>query len=630
MDVFNKVVDRQQARALAVDPSEAPGRIAQIYNEGIEMLRRYGFTATPTFNGPYAHHTILRCQQPAPVNGINYPEWFKPLWPISVFNLQKIERIFGLQAPELQSFFKPMYAPNTCNNDSPLHAYTEMLIRTEMAQPDKPFDYGISFDPIGTLSGIKPTVFHPRQWIPDASWFAPQIRELEFEDIFTIWPKAEANLLKFALGRICVGRSNHIPYGWSQPIVHTARIAVIVVGEDPGLGKSTIFNYLWHALTQCGYRISTFRSITERFGLEDPARADVAYKDDVVSSSLKAFIAAEETKIITTGGKLRVEDKFQKPIDIWPRAVLLLNTNEFDPQIAYQVDPGIVDRVKLLSTLRATELQAYRDTLGPLARQSPDLRPASHLPWLAEKLQCSIDAIMLWGARLATDYFYNLIAESTIEHNLVEEQVKLDTSYLRLTLDKAATRSFIVSLVFCYLVRHYDSSFVLPELNLALLATMLDDFYYLAVDPKFFNFRYQLKQDWNRKRRPELHPWVGIRKLQLATIRRAQVALYEAMNRRQPIDVSLKACFEQILLRSGFKLSQSVVWVISAWKSVVSLVPELIQLAHHFRTADYAPYADLVVERPQVNDSHLSSPLYNPRTIDKQYGINDDNGIYYY
>ena len=55
----------------------------------------------------------------------------------------------------------------------------------------------------------------------------------------------------------------------------------------------------------------TFKSTEDRFGLKSAALADVAYKDDTAMKSLKAFLAAEETKILITNGLFQTEEKFQ-------------------------------------------------------------------------------------------------------------------------------------------------------------------------------------------------------------------------------------------------------------------------------------------------------------------------------
>jgi len=109
-------------------------------------------------------------------------------------------------------------------------------------------------------------------------------------------------MLRLILGRVGVGRANHLPPGRTDPVDHTARMAGVIVGKDAGLGKSTLFNGLTAALQRCGFVTHTFKSTEDRFGLKAAALSDIAYKDDTSLTSLKKFLAAEETKILITNG----------------------------------------------------------------------------------------------------------------------------------------------------------------------------------------------------------------------------------------------------------------------------------------------------------------------------------------
>jgi hypothetical protein len=64
-------------------------------------------------------------------------------------------------------------------------------------------------------------------------------------------------------------------------------------------------------------------------------------------ASLKKFLAAEETKIMITGGLLQVEEKFQNSEQIWPKCTILVNSNDWSSKFAYDLDPGINTLVPL-------------------------------------------------------------------------------------------------------------------------------------------------------------------------------------------------------------------------------------------------------------------------------------------
>lgn len=101
------------------------------------------------------------------------------------------------------------------------------------------------------------------------------------------------------------------------------------------------------AFSKCGFVTHTFKSTEDRFGLKAAALSDIAYKDDTSLSSLKKFLASEETKILITNGIFQVEEKFQNPEQIWPKTVILVNANDWNSKFAYDLDPGIDTLVPL-------------------------------------------------------------------------------------------------------------------------------------------------------------------------------------------------------------------------------------------------------------------------------------------
>ena len=80
-------------------------------------------------------------------------------------------------------------------------------------------------------------------------------KAVTLNDVFTIFPEAETEMLKMIIGRIGVGRSNHRPPNFLEPVDHTARMAAVIVGKDAGLGKSTIFNGMTAAFSKCGFAL---------------------------------------------------------------------------------------------------------------------------------------------------------------------------------------------------------------------------------------------------------------------------------------------------------------------------------------------------------------------------------------
>jgi hypothetical protein len=318
---------------------------ATLYTQGITLLKSAGFHLELVEGGSHCNHRILVSNEVPKIEGINYPVDFRPLQDIvSDQDLIKISTVFSVGVnctQELRNFWGPLFEPKA--GDSDLLSYTQRKLKmakaAEVLTLMDPIHLGHSFDPAGKLGyGVAKS---PKTWVPDKDWFADSLKDLTLKDVFTIFPPAEVRILELILGRIGVGVSNHIPEGWEKPISHTARMAGVIVGKDPGLGKSTLFNGMMAAFAKCGFITQTFRSTEERFGMKATTLANIAYKDDTSLASLKKFLSSEETKTIITNGRIQVEDKFMNADQITARTVFLVNSNDWNNKFAYDLDPGI-------------------------------------------------------------------------------------------------------------------------------------------------------------------------------------------------------------------------------------------------------------------------------------------------
>lgn len=302
---FKSKEEKQKKASKKSKEEKAPVRVSELYNAGIALLKGAGFVVEHDETGDHCKHRILKPSTPPLVRGISYPGGFNPLQEISEYDdFEAIEAAFNpaICPEDVRTFWEPLFKPKA--GDSELVSFTERLLKMKRASQDKNIhevlDYGHSFDPAARWGGIP--VSNPRTWVPDRAWFDPALHEVTMRDVFSIFPEAETEMLKLLIGRIGVGRTNHLPPGKTEPVDHTARMAGVIVGKDAGLGKSTVFNGMTAALSKCGFVTHTFKSTEDRFGLKAAALSNVAYKDDTSLSSLKKFLAAEETKILITGG----------------------------------------------------------------------------------------------------------------------------------------------------------------------------------------------------------------------------------------------------------------------------------------------------------------------------------------
>lgn len=563
---------------------KTPSRVSDLYNTGIALLTSRKFLVELSEGGSHCNHRILKPTPPQMVKGIRYPSEFNPMQDISEEDdFEIIESCFhpDLCSEEVRTFWEPLFRPKA--GDSDLMSFTERLLKMKKVKQNRnihdTLDYGHTFDPAGKWGGDP--VFNPRVWVPDRDWFDPALKEVTIADVFTIFPEAEQEMLKLIIGRIGVGRSNHQPPGRKNPVDHTARMAGVIVGKDAGLGKSTLFNGMTAAFSKCGFTTHTFKSTEDRFGLKAAALSDISYKDDTSLASLKKFLAAEETKILITNGLFQVEEKFQNAEQIWPKTVILVNANDWNSKFAYDLDPGIIDRIKLISTYREYEVAKNRENLhGTVSFGSPDLRPRAHIPYLADKLGVSADALYLWCLRLATDRFWEVITDTKDPSiNRLQVEVRYWTTRQRIRFKADVTQALVNAMAFSWMLRTGDAD--IPELTPNILVECLEHFYFIGVDPSSQGLAESMKESWSKAGRPTTHYYQGFREIRWESVKKSFEQGFRITNKEnQGASVfttaeMIKEIMERLVMRDGFKIGGAANYVIENWENMRHASEEL-------------------------------------------------------
>ena len=597
---------------------KAPTNLSELYNKGIEHLKTFNFVVELSEGGDHVKHRILRPAAPPAVDGITYPASFQPLQDVSsIEDFQRIERAFESADSEVRDFWTPLFRPKGGETD--LLNFAERLLKMQKIQQNtlihETLDYGHTFDPDGTLTGNQ-AVRSPRIWVPARAWFDEKLQNVTLKDVFTIFPEAETEMLKMIIGRIGVGRSNHKPPNFLEAVDHTARMAAVIVGKDAGLGKSTIFNGMTAAFSKCGFVTHTFKSTEDRFGLKAAALADVAYKDDTAMKSLKAFLAAEETKILITNGLFQTEEKFQNAEQIWPKCVMLVNSNDWDAHFAYDLDPGIIDRIKILSTYREYEVKQNRKALeGTASEGTPDLRPRAHIPFLADKLGVSADALYLWCLRLATDRFHEIItdtADPTV--NRLQYEVRYWTTRQRIRFKADTSQALVNAMAIAAAIRNNDVMYNMPELTPDVLARHLKDLQFVGLDKSAKQLMYRMKADWEEQGRPGTHFYQGFREIRWESV---QLALEAHVNgahfgSKTPAE-AIKEIMSKLVMRDGFRISTGMTYVIEDWNNTRFALGEVRETARRLRSTLSEPQRDRLCDRSiQASMDWINNPEYSP------------------
>lgn len=600
------------------DEKKSPSNLSELYNKGVEHLRTFNFHIELCETGDHIKHRILKPAAPTQVLGINYPASFQPLQDISTLeDFQRIERAFESAETEVRDFWTPMFRPKSGETD--LGNFAERLLAMKRIQQSinihETLDYGHTFDPDGALCGYG-FVRNPRVWVPAKEWFDEKLKQVTLNDVFTIFPEAEVEMLKLIIGRVGVGRANHIPPNFPKPIDHTARMAAVIVGKDAGLGKSTIFNGLTAALSKCGFGTHTFKSTEDRFGLKAAALANVAYKDDTAMKSLKQFLAAEETKILITNGLFQTEEKFQNAEQIWPQCVLIVNSNDWDAHFAYDLDPGIIDRIKILSTYREYEVLKNRKFLRNTASDgTPDLRPRAHIPFLADKLGVSADALYLWCLRLATDRFWEVIndtADPTV--NRLQVEVRYWTTRQRIRFKADTSQALVNAMAICAAIRNGDQPYTMPELTPEVLSRHLADFLFVGIDKSGKKLMSNMKAKWEEAGRPSTHYYQGLREIRWESV---QLAIDTYTNSQHyggktPAE-AVKEVMGKLIMRDGFKISTGMSYVIEDWNTCRYALGEIVDEANALRSSLSKAQQDRLCDRSITpTRDWLSNPNYSP------------------
>ena len=260
---------------------------------------------------------------------------------------------------------------------------------------------------------------HPfKAILPEAKQFSPQIQELEFGDIFTIFEGTQLEQIKLFLGRVCVGESGTIDPRTGEVLQHTYRNIMVVDGSYPGQGKSKLFNYLTDALAIAGYDVNkACPPLHGTFNLRAPFISDMIFRDDETSANLAKELSSPAAKIMATNGTVSTQEKGEQAELTKCTTAMLVLANRLDKKLFWGMDDGMRSRVTLCETV-------------PEGAISDDKLPGNHLPALAEKLGCSIEAIMLWACRLATDEFLKYCNENAhkLEHRIKDLEASANKS----------------------------------------------------------------------------------------------------------------------------------------------------------------------------------------------------------
>ena len=558
----------------------------ELFDTGKEAIERLsGFKIELKAGFDYTGNLkITKAVKPKPLKGITFPENFRYRTLTDATDLNDLMSTWTdfcdeVLDEEVIAFWKPLLKPKNTQNSSSLTAYTSMLLKAESANIER---YGIG-EVVQNCTSIHPDQLPigviPEAFLPEKSWFKPQLHEIELKDIFTILPDAERELFALCLGRAMVGCSGTQHLESDHPIRHTFRTICLMYGRDPGQGKSNLFQrFLEPAIKHVGFLFSNFVTLYEKYGLGSIAESAMSYKDDLSSDELLDNLRAKHIKTLASGGNIRVEDKYIASYEAIAKTVIFANVNHFDLNKVSQMDEGVLSRLVILKTHSNTDLANWVPTGASVGSKSP--MTEAHLHFLAEKYDVDLMTLALWALRLCADEFMKYVPKGkpTNGRNILADKMKGLAKELAVQINHSLmAKNTCILLQFASKLRGGKE---MTNVSINNLQTSLYDGAYLAIAKDLEPVREMIQEHWLANHKPENHPWIALENIRKASLVNAieKLNVVAKGTNNKDIHEAVKAMFSAITTTSGFKITYSSVKVIDAWGDSITEVNNLKEL----------------------------------------------------
>ena len=513
---------------------------------------------------------------------LKYPEYYNDL-----VRFLKVEQ-------DWHKFIKPLMNPTSSFRCTPLYGQIEREVKS---MPETGVeDWRVAIDVGEYPHKTGSSVHAPLAIVPQRKWFPERIRKLKAEEIVALLPQAELDVLMLIVGRALIGPSNGVPCGHTKPLKHNHRTAGVLIGR-PGTGKSELLRLIDDTMTHFGFHVQPFRSLDDRFGLGQMAEAALIYKDDSSDAEISKLLHSSTVKTYCSGGMLCAEKKNKDAVYKRARGAVLLATNHFNPNNAYDNDDGIQSRLRLLETTDPTSRDAQLDSLpdGHVWQGVQSLNPDTLVKHLASKLDVDPLVVFAWFLRLCADKFYEAIPDlpridKTLETNL-KNRIPADPLYITV---KALKLALILK------EQQPDDRLTAATLHCAIegLACLMNDY-------RTGDALRVLKDDWERRGRQPEHVWSAMRELQYEGLRRAFKDSDRWLNgghqlprtnqHDKPIfEIYVKTIFAHIVTWGSIKINPSPAQLLATWNAVPNadlqkladkarpLIPESALVMHNF------------------------------------------------
>lgn len=545
----------------------------QLYHQGLARYRDNGFLLVPEIDSKTFCHTVYRSSEPDDIPGINFPQGFR-YWKraIAADTISELTNLAqGWDGP-LGKMFVKSYQPKQRQSELlPLESLAIDSIASENARVetgDYTFNLGLNPGCEGMpLARNNPNDYldstcEPTAFLPPKNWFSPQVQTLKLGDIITILPPDELSMFSLAFGRGLVGRAYHIPPGSNTPVVHRARMALLVKG-DAGVGKSYTLEYgLLRVAKRLGYKVSESFNLEGKFNDAAVFQSHFSYLDDTNIKQLSRLAASDVTKRTITNSTIKYEQKYLPGATIPCHTFLIVCLNEIDEYVVFSMDEGNADRLKLVTCYNKAQLDS--EPLVVNGTKYPTRNPALHVPKLANDLGVSEDTLWLWACRLMADDFYSHLDD--LQDEVATRSNKLVFSWMKSLVPGIMGLAYTLYLAGQYERRGSNGYERWSEVGLHQISatSFLQNLNTLFVD----DYRTVLRGHYQADPYDD-HPYQWLTRLNRFSLENAQT-MTKNRNEKQNTAIPWETCLQYLELQSGFSFKPGHHRIVQGWTKAVA------------------------------------------------------------
>lgn len=384
---------------------------SEVWSSIVAAMDTKGYSIRPELGGLFGGHNVYVQARNFDIDGVTPPASFHYRRRIGLDDMPRLRRTFLDTITALKAEASSKYEVKVIGDLTTSFLDKPGDVRTPLFQQSfitNAFQAAEDTTRIGTLSG-KPGCF---KVVPQIEWFPTSVQNFNARNLLTLLPDAEADQFMLLLGRAAVGASRTKTA--EGVIEHTSRSYALIVGNEAGLGKSTLMNYILSAMTKLGYNVTNIPINETKFGWGPVAQADISYIDDLTSADQKRLISDPRVKSIASNNVLKVEEKGMPAQDIRATTVMFGCTNMHDTSHYIGMDSGSISRVNFLDSYSSNDLARVWGT-------DRNYRTKNFWEETAVELGVSVECLAAYLVARSAQYFLSVIGYQVNENKWLEK-----------------------------------------------------------------------------------------------------------------------------------------------------------------------------------------------------------------